>query len=256
MSRVPDEALAALTDRDREVLVLLYRFHWMAAQQLAGPWFPSTVAARHRLRALSRLGLTRWVRVRGVASAGCYLWGLAPEGIRAARLLVGERSGAHPGPWRRQALLHWRHQLELNQLFADLTRRLGAGAFGWEADREVCLRFASILGGPGPTLIWPDARITLAGDVRVLLEYDRGTMAQRAMAEKFRRYAEYFRECGPRERLAVITLSPARRRSLAELLAAARCPGQVATRDEILQDLVDAHQDQEDTGHERRGARD
>ncbi len=240
MRRVADEDLARLTDRDREVLVLLYRFHWLAASQLSDPWFPSVVAARHRLGVLAQLGLTRWVRVQDAGGAGRCLWGLTPEGARAARLLAGEAVRPRRVESRTEALLNWRHHLELGQLFVDLTRRLGSGAFRWEADREVCLRFPSVLSGPGPTVIWPDARVTLDGGAVALVEYDRGTMARRAMVEKFRRYAEYFRERRAGEKLLVIALDAARRRDLEGILGAERCPGTVGARDEILAQLLAA----------------
>ncbi len=215
-------ALMRLTPRDRTLIGVLQELRYLTVTQIQQVCYPTiTVASTsQRLSLLRRRGVLDCLSHRTFGDRRAF-WGLTALGRAAAAELTGvppDRSGALTqalSSWSRQARpLRWQahrlsatsrrvaprdgspalaalqmdHLVSTNQVFCDLCREHRAGHLGpfrWLGSHHTYVDL-------GHTHLVPDAMILAASPLAdlwmYLLELDRGTMSEAALAEKFERY--------------------------------------------------------------------
>ncbi len=180
-------ALLRLTPRDRALVGVLHELRYLTATQIQQVCFPmiTVASASHRLSVLRRRGLLEVLSHRTFGDRRAF-WGLTALGRAAAAALGGtgpDRPGTTP-----VASLHMDHLIATNQVFCDLCCEHAAGRLGpfrWFGSHHTCVDL-------GQTHLIPDAVILIASPAgdwwMYLLELDRHTMPDAALAEKFDRY--------------------------------------------------------------------
>jgi len=184
-------ALMRLTPRDRALLGALHELRYLTVAQIQEVCFPTITAASvsHRLTVLRRRGLLDCLSHRTFGDRRAF-WGLTALGRAAAAGL----DGAEPArPGAPVAALHMDHLVATNQVFCDLCREHAAGRLGpfhWRGSQHSHVNL-------GQTHLVPDAVILVAspdgGWWMYLLELDRHTMPESALADKFDRYHLMYR---------------------------------------------------------------
>jgi hypothetical protein len=211
------KAEVALQARDLEILVALARYRFLTTGQIAELWWAGRGlrAVRRRMTRLFDAGFVE--RFRPQTLRGAYQWTycLARDGFRAAQQ-TGELVPALKFAPRREAIFDYRyviHDLRTNEWVLRYRELLGERLLDWAGpdesrlqppkkrrDEEHMSRSTAILGGWGwyesgiddedfrP--VQPDALldvVTVDGDARVLVEYDRTRRVDKNF-DKFRRY--------------------------------------------------------------------
>lgn len=200
MSSVPaTSALLRLTPRDHRLVSVLDELRYLTAAQIQQVCYPTiTVAsASHRLSLLRRRGVVDCLTHRTFADRRAF-WGLTARG-RAAHAALRHHLGAASPHGARQdgslavAAVQMEHLIGVNQIFCELCREHRAarlGPFRWLGSHHSRVDL-------GHTHLVPDALILAASPSAewwmYFLELDRHTMAERALAEKFERYALMYR---------------------------------------------------------------
>lgn len=180
-------ALMRLTPRDRALVGVLYELRFLTAVQIQQVCFPTITpaSASHRLGVLRRRGVLDCLSHRTFDDRRAF-WGLTALG-RAAALAAGGTAPDRPGA-AAVAALHMDHLIATNQVFCDLCREHAAGRLGpfrWVGSHHTHVDL-------GQTRLVPDAVILVASPAggwwMYVLELDRHTMPDAALAEKFDRY--------------------------------------------------------------------
>jgi len=199
-------ALMRLTPRDRALVSVLEGLRYLTVTQIQQVCYPTiTVASTSkRLSLLRRRGVLDCLSHRTFGDRRAF-WGLAGLGRAAAAELTGippDRSGTLASPHRvggtsrrlarrdgsPVAALQMDHLVATNQVFCDLCRERRAGRLGqfcWFGSHHTYVDL-------GQTHLVPDAMILVASPSAdwwmYLLELDRHTMSEAALADKFERY--------------------------------------------------------------------
>lgn len=205
-----------LTERDLEILVLLFEHQILATDQLALLFFSSMRRAQDRLLFLHRNGLVdRFYPPRPFSAGKPHAhWLLDERGavLVAARLDVERKKlgwqrrddwGSHP---------QLAHRLEINRFVTDLIAATlpdpSIGVVGWWGQRHsqelLCDRFPKVVPDAGLRLVTP------AGAIDCLLEWDRGTEAGRVLEGKLFQYRSYRWDWN---RCSVLFVVPSERRA-------------------------------------------
>ncbi|MBO2454354.1 replication-relaxation family protein [Actinomadura barringtoniae] len=216
-----------LTDRDRQILRLVWEHRVLTTQQLAALRFPSLVRTQQRLRVLHRwqalLRFQPWVPV-GTAALH---WVLGPAGAHV--LAVEDGISIRELGYRQDTALDIAvssklgHQVGVNDFFARLHayarhRDDGTQLQQWTPER----RCASLDGGR----VRPDAygrwSETVLGrgpaSVEFFLEHDNGTETLARVAAKLHGYAAHARTTGHLTPVLFWLPSPTREANLRRLL--------------------------------------
>lgn len=185
------EALSAITDRDRQILVLLAKHQVLTTHQVAKAMTGCPRVARQRLQVLEEVGLVDVFRPRLSSGTSPKHAVLTPLGGTAVSGLVDAQ---HAAPVKKDAAAHiaarpdLRHLLGINDVFCALaaTARVSAGTEleMWWSERA-CTRTWGALARPDGFGRWRE------GDrsVDFFLEYDTGVESLSQVTAKLPGYA-------------------------------------------------------------------
>jgi hypothetical protein len=243
MSRVSRSQLLALalslSARERELVQLVARLRLMTHAQVAALLTPeghavsAASSARSARRILARLSaygvLARLERRVGGVRAGSsgYVYYLGPVGQRLLAYWEGRglvRGRFRPEPGGRYV----RHRLAVSELYVQLRvadREGELDLLAFDPEPDCWRRFSDGFGGP--VVLKPDAFVRVgvgAYEDRCFVEVDLGTESRSVIADKLRRYLDYFRggheqaAHGVFPRVVWLTNSEARRAALVGVL--------------------------------------
>ena len=193
-----DQLLRQLTPRDIAILTALSQYRYLDQAQLQQLFFPSPRSTQLRTAWLKDRGLVlHWLRL------GPQGWQRHPSVLllsaRGAGLLAALRA-EDPGPGVRRShhaqahCFHLTHDLEANGFFVALAEASHSlrdeGLYHWVGEGT-----CRILYRERKAAFAPDGwgrYLTPAGEVVVLLEWDRGTESPQRLGVKANEYVEYF----------------------------------------------------------------
>jgi hypothetical protein len=255
----------ALPGRERELIELVARLRLLSHAQLAAllsaeddaalPLSSARSARRVLARLTARGVLARLERRVGGVRAGSsgYVYYLGPVGQRLIAYWNGQglvRGRFRPEPGGRYV----RHRLAVSEFYVQLRSADRDGELdllSFDAEPDCWRRFSDSFGGS--VVLKPDAFVRVglgAYEDRCFVEVDLGTESRSVIADKLRRYLDYFQtgreqaDHGVFPRVVLLTNSEARRAALVGVVG--RLPAEhwslfmVALLDEAL-DVLSGH---------------
>ncbi|MEY9858554.1 hypothetical protein ABH935_004169 [Catenulispora sp. GAS73] len=224
-------AFSRITDRDRQLLVLLAKHQVLTTHQITRALIPCPRVARHRLEVLEDVGLIDVFRPTLPAGSSPKHAVLTPLGAMA---VVGLVDAQHAAPVtsdsvvRLAARLDLRHLLGVNDVFCSLTAAARDSADGelelWWSERA-CTRTWGALVRPDGFGRWRES----GRSVDFFLEYDTGTEPQSKVVAKLDGYAALQAATGRTSPVLFWLHSPKRESELHGRLTAANPKVPVAT---------------------------
>ncbi|MBW8487293.1 replication-relaxation family protein [Actinomadura parmotrematis] len=236
--KVSAALLERLTERDLEVLALVWEHRVFTTDQIAKIFFPSVSATRQRLIRLYRMQAL--IRHQPWSANGTgtvpYRWALGPAGAQILAIRQGVTlKELRYRPEQAAGYLLSRtahHQLGVNGFFADLhatARRSGRGCrvAEWWSERH-CARLWGLHARPDAFGRWeepaPDTSSGPPASVEFFLEHDTGTEPLDRVTAKLTGYAKLAAATGINTPLLLWLPNATREANLRRLLATPKIP--------------------------------